>query len=58
MSNRNIAVGTVAVLVSIAVLVLAAETYFTLQTINATAAIGAVTVALIGFVWFKKTSRR
>ncbi len=58
MSNRNIAVGTVAVLVSIAVLVLAAETYFTLQTINPTAAIGAVTVALIGFVWFKKTSRR
>jgi hypothetical protein len=55
MGNKNIAIGTVLVLVSIVTIALVAETFLTLQGINPIAALAAVTVAVIGIAWFKKT---
>ena len=58
MSNKNIAIGTVVILVSlITCLAFFTATYATLQGINPTAAIAAITVAVIGIIWFKKTVR-
>ena len=57
MSNKNIAISAV-ILFSIATFVtLLAEAYMTLQGINPVAVIAAITVALIGIVWFKKTAK-
>jgi hypothetical protein len=56
LSNKNSAIGAALALVSvIAFLVLFTLTYPTLQGINPTAAFAAITVAVIGIVWFKKT---
>jgi len=57
LSNKNLAVGTVIVLVSFVAAALVAETYVTLQAINPIAALAAVTVALIGIAWLKKTAK-
>jgi uncharacterized membrane protein len=56
MIHKSLAIGTFLVLVSI----IAVGTFFAAtsitQAINPVAALTAITVALIGFVWFKKTS--
>jgi hypothetical protein len=57
MSKRNIAFGGILVLFS----VVASATVFTaaytaLQSINPAAALAAVTVAVIGFAWFRKVN--
>ena len=58
MSNKNIAIGTVVILVSlITCLALFTATYATLQAINPTAAIAAITVAVIGIAWFKRSAK-
>jgi hypothetical protein len=57
LSNKTVALGTAVILVSIITLVaIVTETYVTLQGINPVATIAAVTVAIIGIAWFKKTS--
>jgi len=57
MSHKKIALGAVTVLfslvVTIAVLV---ASFSTIETINPVAAATAVTVAVIGMAWFKKSS--
>jgi hypothetical protein len=56
LSNRTLAIGTAIVLVSLVTcLALVAESYAIVQSINPIAAIAAITVALIGIAWFKKT---
>ncbi len=57
MSNKNIAIGTVAVLLTIISIVLATELYLTLQGINSAAVVAAITVVVIGVAWFRKTSK-
>jgi hypothetical protein len=56
LSNKTFAIGTAIVLVSlITCLALFAESYAIVQSINPIAAIAAITVALIGLAWFKRT---
>ena len=55
MSNKTIAISTIIIVSFITLAALSAEIYATLQTINPVAAIAAVTVALIGIIWFRKT---
>jgi hypothetical protein len=58
LSNKTIAVSTVIIIISLITLaVLSAEIYATLQSINLIAATAAVAVAVIGLIWFKKTSK-
>ena len=57
MSNKNFAIGTLIVLVSIVTIGLLAEALLTLQGINPIAALAAITVAVIGVVWLKKTAK-
>jgi hypothetical protein len=58
LNNKNVAIGTVIILVSvITCLAFFTETYTTLLSINPAAAIVAITVAVIGIVWFKKTAK-
>ena len=57
MSNKNFAIGTLIVLVSIVTVGLLAEAFLTLQGINPIAALAAITVAVIGVVWLKKTAK-
>ena len=58
MNNKNVAIGTVIILVSvITCLAFFTETYTALLSINPAAAIVAITVAIIGIVWFKKTAK-
>ena len=56
MSHKSLAIGTFLVLLSI----IAVGTFFAttsiLQAINPVAALTGLIVAMIGFVWFKKTS--
>jgi hypothetical protein len=56
MSIKSLAVGTFLVLVSIIAIGAFLATTSILQAVNPVAALTALTVALIGFVWFKKTS--
>ncbi len=60
MSHKNLAVGGLAVFVSVIVAAAVLATSYTalssLQAINPVAALTAITVALIGVVWFKKAS--
>ena len=57
MSKRTIAIGAIVVLFSmVSSLTVFTAAYTTLQSINPAAVLAAVTVALIGFLWFKKTS--
>ncbi|HLN89575.1 MAG TPA: hypothetical protein VK253_05870 [Candidatus Binatia bacterium] len=56
MSHRNLAIGTVVILVSFVTLtVLLITSYTKLQAINPVAALTATVVAVIGISWFKKT---
>lgn len=55
MSHRNLAIGTLLLLVSFIAIATFLTTTSLLQTINPIAALTAFTVALIGIVWFKKT---
>ena len=57
MSHKSLAVGTFLVLVSIIAIGAFLATTSILQAVNPVAALTALTVAVIGFVWFKKTSR-
>ena len=57
MSNKNIAIGTAAVLILIIAITIASKTNTTIQSINPLAAITAITVAIIGLAWFKKTAK-
>jgi hypothetical protein len=56
MSHRNLAIGTVVFLVTMFALVTFLAFTSALQAVNPVAAITAVTVALIGIVWFKKAN--
>ena len=59
MSHKNLAIGTIAVLFSlVAVTTVLVTSYSAIETINPIAAIVAVTVAAIGFFWFKKSTRQ
>lgn len=55
LSHKNLAIGTVAILV-FSLLALLISSYTTLQTINPIAALTAITVAIIGIIWFKKAN--
>jgi hypothetical protein len=56
MSPKNLAIGTATVLAfSITLTVLLATSYSAIETINPVAALTAITVAIIGIAWFKKT---
>jgi hypothetical protein len=59
LSHKSLALGGLAVFVSIIVATAVLATSYTalnsLQTINPVAALTAITVALIGIVWFKKS---
>jgi heme/copper-type cytochrome/quinol oxidase subunit 2 len=58
LSNKTIAVSTVIIIISLVTLAaLSAEIYARLQTINPVAAIVAVAVAVVGIIWFKKTTK-
>ncbi len=61
MSNKSLALSGSAVFVSIIVAAAVLATSFTalqsLHSLNPVATLTAVTVAIIGFIWFKKTSR-
>jgi hypothetical protein len=58
LSNKNIAIGTVVIFVSlITCLAFFTATFPALQCINPTAAIAAITVAVIDIAWFKKTTK-
>ena len=57
MSTKKIAISAVIVVSIITFVTLLAETYMTLQGFNPAAAIAAITVAVIGVMWFKKAAR-
>jgi hypothetical protein len=58
LSKRTVAIGAIVVLFSlVSGLTVFTAAYTTLHGINHAAALAAITVALIGFLWFKKTSR-
>ncbi len=61
MSHKTLAVGGIAVFVSIIVATAVLATSYTalesLQAINPVAALTAITVAIIGMVWFKRASK-
>ncbi len=57
MNHKNLALGTIVILVSfITLLAFLVTSYTVLQAINPIAALTAITVAVIGIAWFKKTS--
>jgi hypothetical protein len=57
MSYKNLAMGTLLVLTFfLCVVAFATTSYVTLQSINPLAALTALIVAIIGFVWFKKSN--
>ena len=56
MSHKNLAIGTAAILVlAITLTALLTTSYSAIETINPIAALTAITVAIIGITWFKKT---
>jgi hypothetical protein len=56
LSRRSIVIGTILVLFSfVSSLAVFTSTYTALQSINPAAAVAAITVAIIGIAWFKKT---
>ena len=58
LSHKNLALGSLAVIFSLIVLIAFLVTFYTaLQAINPVAAFTALFVAVIGIVWFKKTTR-
>jgi len=58
LNNKTVAFGTLIIIISlVALAVLSAEISATLQSVNPVAALAAVVVAVIGLIWFKRTSR-
>ncbi len=57
LSRKNLAIGSIVLVSFLAVAMVVAASYSALQAINPIAALTAVTVAVIGIVWFKKSSR-
>ena len=57
MSNKNVVISAVIIVSIIAFITLLEETFMTLQAINPIAIIAALTVAVIGIAWFRKTIR-
>jgi hypothetical protein len=56
MSHKNLAIGATAILVfAITLTALLTTSYSAIETINPIAALTAITVAIIGITWFKKT---
>jgi len=55
MSHKNLAVGTAAILVFSITLTALLTTYSAIETFNPIAALTAISVAIIGMAWFKKT---
>jgi hypothetical protein len=56
MSHKNLTIGTAAILVfAITLTALLMISYSAIETINPIAALIAITVAIIGITWFKKT---
>jgi hypothetical protein len=56
MSHKNLAIRTAAILVFVITLTaLLTTSYSAIETINPIAALTAITVAIIGIAWFKKT---
>lgn len=59
MSHKSLAAGGLAVFVSVIVAAVVLATSYTalgsLQAINPVAALTAITVAIVGMVWFKKS---
>ena len=56
MSHKNLAIGTAAILVlAITLTALLTTSHSAIETINPVAALTAITVAIIGITWFKKT---
>jgi len=57
MSKRTIAVGAILILFSVITsLAFFTVAYSAIQSINPVAAVAAITVVVVGIVWFKKTS--
>jgi hypothetical protein len=57
MSHKNFAIGTAVILFSlVSLMVFLSTSIIGLQAINPIAALTAITVAIIGIAWFKKTS--
>ncbi len=56
MSSKSFAIGAVIVLSIVSCITLLAETYMALQAVNPVAILAAVTVALVGIAWLKKTN--
>jgi hypothetical protein len=57
LSRKKLAVGAAVILVfSITVMAFLTTSYTALQAINPIAALTAITVAILGFAWFKKIS--
>jgi hypothetical protein len=56
LSIKNITISAVIIVSIVTFITLLWETYTTLQGINPIAVAAAVTVAVIGIAWFKKTS--
>jgi hypothetical protein len=55
MSHKNFAIGIAIILFSIlSLIVFLTTSYAPLQAVNPIAALTAITVAIIGLVWFKK----
>ena len=57
MSNKNLAIGTLIILVAIITAGLLAETFLTLQGINPIGVLAAAVIAVVGVVWLKKTAK-
>lgn len=54
--HKKLALGTLLIFSTVIVMFLTAFSQTILQTVNPVAALTAVTVAVIGIAWFKKTS--
>lgn len=56
MSHKNLAIGAAAILVfALTLTALLTTSYSAIETINPIATLTAITVAIIGITWFKKT---
>jgi len=57
MSHKNLVIGAATILVfALTLTALLTTSYSAIETINPIAALTAITVAIIGITWFKKTS--
>jgi len=58
LSHKNLAIGAIAVLFSLVAAAAVWVTFYAaIEAINPLAAVTAVTVAVIGMVWFKKSTQ-